>query len=53
MNEGKESESLLDMLERIFSKFNNALESNLKKYQLSELRGYFYALVFLISLVLV
>jgi MFS family permease len=50
MNEGKESESLLDMLERIFSKFNNALESNLKKYQLSELRGYFYALVFLISL---
>jgi|YelNatPaOPRAMG01_1025707.scaffolds.fasta_scaffold11906_1 MFS family permease len=50
MNEEKGNESLLDMLERIFSKFNNALESNLKKYQLSELRGYFYALVFLISL---
>jgi len=50
MNNRKGNESLLDMLEKIFSKFNNILESNLKKYQLSELRGYFYALVFLISL---
>jgi len=42
--------SLIEDLEKLFGKFNTALKSNLEKYQLSDLYGYFLAIAFVTSI---